>query len=455
MKILKFKAENFKKLSVVEITPDGNVVIISGKNAAGKSSVLDGIEAALRGGRCLPKQPIKTGEHRAKVEAELGDKVPEYKVTRKFLGTTSTLKVETVGETKSEIRSPQTFLDKVVGDISFDPLAFMKKTSAEQRDALMEFLGLNLDEFDNKVASLKTERSDVRKAKERMLHVADSLTFTPNLPEVEQGADPLLAKLQAIRDHNESCQAVETENAVLQSRLQGVIADVRAAKKAVQDWQVRLTKLQTLQADLERELGSHLEILWQDPAEVEDKIKALGDTNEAIRRNNQKRQAVVDYEIHCSAYRDLGDEVKQVEGQKARKMAEAVMPVEGLTIQSDGLAYGGIPLGQVNSAKQLEVCVAISMAMNPELKVLRIDGNALDTESLLTIGKLVDNQGYQVWIEKVSDDNTIGFYIEDGQLVNEKALQTFSEKVVPLVTEGLPEAINEALTGDQNEEKTN
>ena len=210
MKILKLSANNFKKLSAVEITPDGNVVVISGKNAAGKSSVLDAIEAALRGGRCLPKEPIKTGEHRAKVEAEIGETVPEYKVTRKFLGANSTLKVETIGETKTEVRSPQAFLDKIVGDISFDPLAFMKQTPAEQRNVLMDFLGLNLDEFDNKIASLKAERSGVRKAKETKLHEADSITFTPNLPEEEQGCDALLAELQTIRTHNETCQEVST-----------------------------------------------------------------------------------------------------------------------------------------------------------------------------------------------------------------------------------------------------
>jgi recombinational DNA repair ATPase RecF len=41
MKITKLIAENVKKLSVVEITPDGNLVQITGKNGQGKSSVLD------------------------------------------------------------------------------------------------------------------------------------------------------------------------------------------------------------------------------------------------------------------------------------------------------------------------------------------------------------------------------------------------------------------------------
>lgn len=444
MKILKLTAENFKKLSAVEITPDGNMVLITGKNAAGKSSVLDAIEAALCGGRTLPKQPIKTGEIRGKTETLLGDTAPEYKVTRKFFGTTSSLVVETTGENKSEIRSPQAFLDKIVGNISFDPLAFMRESPTEQRNTLMEFLGWDFDEFDNKIAVLKVQRSDVRKEKEKKLHEAESITITPNLPEVEQGADALLKELKEIQDHNEACQIVEREKAVNTQRLQTLSESIVAAEKAIKDWTARLAALQNQKAQIEREIAPHLEILYRDTAEVEQKIQNLSDTNEAIRRNIQRKQAIVDYDIHVAAYKDLGDQVKNTENQKARKMAEAVMPVRGLMIRSDGLAFEGIPLEQVNAAKKLEVCVAIAMALNPKLKVLRINGNDLDKDSLVTIAELIADKDYQVWVEKVSDDSKIGFYIEDGSLTNKMVLKKFTDVVAPLVTEGLPGAINEA-----------
>ena len=38
-KIIKLQAENVKRLKAIEITPAGNTVIITGKNAQGKSSV--------------------------------------------------------------------------------------------------------------------------------------------------------------------------------------------------------------------------------------------------------------------------------------------------------------------------------------------------------------------------------------------------------------------------------
>ena len=49
MKIIRLKAENVKRLHAVEITPEGEVVVVAGKNGAGKSSVLDAITYALAG----------------------------------------------------------------------------------------------------------------------------------------------------------------------------------------------------------------------------------------------------------------------------------------------------------------------------------------------------------------------------------------------------------------------
>ena len=65
MKIVKFIAENIKRLKVVEITPNGNVVEICGKNDQGKSSVLDAIAWALGGQALIDAVPIRLGEEEA------------------------------------------------------------------------------------------------------------------------------------------------------------------------------------------------------------------------------------------------------------------------------------------------------------------------------------------------------------------------------------------------------
>lgn len=78
MKILQLRAENVKRLGVVEITPNGNVVVIGGKNGAGKTSVLDSIWYALGGKAASPSDPIHHGKETAEVTVTFGNGVVLY-----------------------------------------------------------------------------------------------------------------------------------------------------------------------------------------------------------------------------------------------------------------------------------------------------------------------------------------------------------------------------------------
>jgi len=413
MKIVNLKAENFKKLTAVEITPEGNTVIISGKNGAGKSSVLDAIEVALCGGRNIPKQPVKQGEYRASVELNMG----EYRVTRKFLGTKSTLVVETTGDIKSKISSPQAFLDSLVGEISFDPLAFMRKTPSEQRTTVLNFLGVDLTAFDETIAGLKTKRSEIRIKKEHAIHRENTLSFTSGLPEIEQDSKQILSELDAVQKENERIQQNINQRELLGCRLVDIESQIIEAQNIFDSAKKRLETLRgqhnTIREQVEAMSDSE-EI--KDTSAIQAKLKSLEETNKAIRNNQQQQIAAKEAEKYTEEYSRLGIEAKKTEEQKARKMAEVTLPVQGLAVATDGLIYNGLPLEQVNDGKKLEICVAISMALNPKLKVIRINGNDLDKESLTAIGRMVGEKDYQIWIERVSDDKTLGFYIEDGML---------------------------------------
>ena len=73
MKIISLTAENIKKLVVVEITPQGNLVEITGKNGAGKTSVLDAIWWALAGASHIQTKPNRTGATNAPRKLYLGE----------------------------------------------------------------------------------------------------------------------------------------------------------------------------------------------------------------------------------------------------------------------------------------------------------------------------------------------------------------------------------------------
>jgi predicted ATP-dependent endonuclease of OLD family len=130
VKITAASISNFKRIQNVEIVPraDRAVVLIGGKNAQGKSSVLDALTAAFGGKRALPPDPVRHGANAAEVVLELDDGMT---IRRRIeVDGSSTLEVR---DEMGAVRSPQSMLDKLVGARFLDPLAFLQLPGKEQR----------------------------------------------------------------------------------------------------------------------------------------------------------------------------------------------------------------------------------------------------------------------------------------------------------------------------------
>ena len=421
MKIVKFTAENFKRLVAVEIKPDGNTIVITGKNAAGKSSVLDAIVAAFNGGKALPDKPIRDGEDSARIEIE----TEEFVVKRTFTKKGSYLEITNTKGFKAP--SPQAMLDKIVGQIAFDPLAFSRQEPRAQCATLMELLGLDFSDIDEQTMGVKHDRSIAKREKERLQHEADRITFTRNLPEEEVSMAELTSKLQAAMTHNAKQGELRTAtgNFVLDiERLGDVCREQDKIIARLEDEIKQATAVLDTSAAKQDELLHKKDAVFnaiQDDIPLEDiqaEIALAETTNASIRQNQQKEKLEAGAEDQAVAFSSLGQKLKELEAERAGRLAEADMPVKGLSVLDTCVTYNGLPLSQVNSAKQLEIGVTISMALNPTLKVLRMDGNNLDSDSLAVISNLVKDNGYQAWIEKVDETGKVGIVIEDGQVIS-------------------------------------
>src|SRR5580692_2187934 len=124
IRIIGLKAENFKKIKVIDITPNEFINRISGANGSGKTSLLDAIEVCLRGTRNVPSKPVRKGASKAIIEIDLG----EWIVRRTFTegGSKNGFLTVEPKDGMSRLQGPQEFLNKLVGPNSFDPLAFIR-----------------------------------------------------------------------------------------------------------------------------------------------------------------------------------------------------------------------------------------------------------------------------------------------------------------------------------------
>ena len=103
--LLNLDVHNVKRIRAVNIKPDGNVIIIGGRNAQGKSSVLDSILYAMKG-KAIPGKPLRNGEERGNVMLETQDLV----ISRTFTESGNALKVTLKDMDLAQLRTPQNVL---------------------------------------------------------------------------------------------------------------------------------------------------------------------------------------------------------------------------------------------------------------------------------------------------------------------------------------------------------
>jgi len=418
MKILNLQANNILKLTAIDITPTDNMVLVIGKNGAGKSSILDCIVMALKGGREIPEVPIKKGADKGKIRIDLG----EFILTKSFTKDNNYLKVE--AKDGSKVESPQKFLDKIVGNVSFDPLSFLNNEKLKQRNLLLEIIGVNVDEIDKKEKALRDERTVIGREQTKADALYKSLPYHDGIDHaVEIGVDELSGKLVKAMEFNNKLATDLAFNEQIKVRAQQEINETTRIENQITELQKRMVEIKGRIESIKKTYRAEKELLSSlapiDITALQTKIEELGITNRQVRENNAHVQAKTALSAITKDYDALTRQIDTITQERKTLLSSASMPVDGLDFDDGGLLFNGIPLDQASDGEKLMVSLGISMALNPTLRVLRIkDGSLLDESNRAIIRSIIKDKDYQLWFESVGDKGDVGILIEEGEIVS-------------------------------------
>lgn len=401
-KILSLEATNYKRLKAVRIDPDGHVVNITGRNAQGKSSILDAISAALSGASAKnTPRPVRDGEDSAEIIVTTDD----VTVTRTFKNGKTAVKV--TNPDGSAYPKPQEKLNSMLGKLSLDPIAFTALSDRDQLNALLDLVDLPFDpaelaEQRAEVFALRTDANREVKDLQAQANAFDPAAYA-GTPDVEVAVSDLVSEYQAGVDNNESySRAADAARR----------ADIRVA-----DLEAELTRARQTAAAATAAYEAHPEPV--NLKALTDRIAAVEETNRAVREKAAYLDLTARLGDAKAEVEELTASIAEIDKVKADGLAAAKMPVDGLGFDADGVTFRGVPFKQASSAEQLRVSLGMAIALNPELRVIRIqDGSLLDAESLAMIAETAEAHDYQVWIETVSNGDGVGWLIEDGELVD-------------------------------------
>lgn len=405
MKIIELRAENIKRLVAVDIKPNSNVVEITGKNGQGKTSVLDSIWWALGGAKDIQKSPIRNGADFGFVRLDLGDIVVTRSFARKDDVGDVTTKLTVENKEGVKMPSPQALLDKLLGDLCFDPLAFARATSEEQFNKLRTFVPdvdfKAIDAANKKDYEARTDLN--RRAKERRAAAAQ-IANTPNIPAERIDETALLNEMDKASKHNTDIEVRKNNRRNLEIKRKELLEQVDDLMAQVADIKAKLDAA-----------GPLPELI--DVTALKNRINEARATNEAIALSEQKKNhETTAKQLEVSA-EELTKKIEQRDADKQSKIAAAKLPVKGISFGDGIVLLNGVPFEQASDAEQLRASIGIAMALNSKLRVIRVrDGSLLDDESMKIVAEMADQNDFQVWIELVDGSGKVGFVLEAGEV---------------------------------------
>jgi len=383
-RIIRLSAENIKRLTAVEIVPgDKNLIEITGKNGAGKTSVLDAIWWALGGTANVQDQPIRNGEDEAIVELDLGPLI----VRRKFIAQedgSHTTSLTVSNPDGARYQSPQKMLDAILGDLTFDPLAFTRLAAKDQS------LGSQIDAVAEKVDANEgaevIDLSAATKAYDEANKLREAFTIASN--ERQRGLASLENASNRVAEITSQIENLKAERTELTGTIEHLEKNVAKPLGAMPD-------ISAARANLEK-------------AQSQTAIVAAIDEKARL----EKRKADLTKQSEA-----LTTKMTDLDQSAADAVRASNIPVHGIAFGADCVMLNGVPFNQGSDAEQLRAAIEIAIAMNPELRICRVrDGSLIDEDGMKALEKYAAEHGFQVWIETVQSDRDTAIVIEDGSI---------------------------------------
>lgn len=462
------EAKDFHRLrfAKAELRAGGGLVRVTGKNGAGKSSLLRAIRAALGGAaEVLPEVINEESEDgKGSVRLELSNR---FRVTRRF--TAANPKGHLTVEGPDGGKYPQAKLSEWLGPLSFDPLAFFDLPSARQGEILLSIgtdpdLPAKLEELRKERAAKYEERTPWISQKRRVAGIAKPAGEKPTpvdvsaelrrmgeLQRVERQREEAIrataqARLDARRGAEERLRQAGSDVEAAQSFLDDAVEAVEAADREVARLEEELAKARRA-AELARETHALMEQdlaskviaadaiedpdtiaaripepeIPSDPSEeiaaIRTRIEAADEVRASIEPWSAWERAQAELAEATAAEKSLTSQMDAIALQERKLIAAAGISVPGLSFADDGSPLlNERPLLVASGAERCRLAVAVAMAANPDLRICLLDeeANGLDLDGLKQLDELAREHGFQVWAARIGLEGGGEVVVEDG-----------------------------------------
>ena len=434
--LVDLRVQNFRRLTFAHVKLDagGQIVYVTGKNEAGKSSVLDSICALVEGKRSVPDGAIHD-------EAETGEKSlirgkfsNGFTVERRFSERNPKGYLTVLSADGGEYKQGK--LDEWVAGISADAMHIWGLSKDRLLETLLKLTDAPdalqvLEGMDEDMEALKKSRTPHNSTKQRFERTPEPEGKRPEPIDTAAESERLANLLAQQEAFKEAGQAQADKHA----RFMAVTDSVTTAAELVSDLQARLAEAEKKLADAQAEwtrADTEARAAQEAYAALEDPQPDIEEVQAMLARASQVQAQLAPWLEYDRLEADAGIAEKEVErlNQKIeKKQAEKAKYVAGIGSKIPDLTFRedltpllhGRELHAASGAQRARFGVDVMFAFNPKLKIVLVhEGASLDGDYLLQMEKDARKKNFQIWLCTIQEGHAGEIKVVEGRVEDDR-----------------------------------
>lgn len=441
MKVVSVKIHNILGIEEFEMSPK-EINKFEGKNGVGKTSALEAIKAALKGGH--DASLLRNGAEEGEIILLLDDGL---EIKKTITGDKTDLSVK-YPRSGVKVDKPQTHLNALIDALSVNPVDFLNAPAAKRAEYLLQAMPLKVTREDlkgiydyapdptehafNVLAAVDKliydERTGVNRLKDEKRKTAKQLGETLPLEEdptdwTKSVADTQQALTEAKSDLKNTKENVERNYKDLRQAIEATaLKDQNTVERLYQE---KLREIQTWKSD---EMAKISKIETNEIGDLSNKRNEAMDgatsnlqasidnltARLAKAQTNAKSQTVFantrkmiaqheDEALKHEADSDgLTARLEALQALRLRILSN--LPIPGISVVDGQVMKDGVAYDRLNTAAQIEIAVAIAKIRAKDLGIIAVDGlECLDSEHFAEFEKAITGSGLQCFITRVTN----------------------------------------------------
>ncbi len=328
--------------------------------------------------------------------------------------------------------------DKLLGRLTFDPLAFSREPAKSQNEILRRLVHLDFSLLDGQRKTAYDRRAMHKKSVSIAEGQLATLPTHANVPKEEIPIDDLSAKIRKgdelrriAQTRMDSVETVQRNVEALQRGRAEKAGTLREIRAQIERLEARYAAEDSDQAKLDieieaktTELSNLVAVMEEAKAavpnfeELDTQLAEVDRTNRKVRENLARAAQEAEVKRLAGLVAEEDAKIKKIDTKKEETLQSTKFPIAGLGLSDEGVTFNNLPLEQASSSEQLRISVAIGLALNPSVNVLLIrNGNLLDEENLKLVTDMAEAASAQVWMEFVTaSPEGMTVLMEDGHV---------------------------------------